>query len=153
LDKESIKALMCEMPHFDRLDNDELDIMAEYIDYQKMEADSTLVKEGDIGESLYYIISGEMEIKKEALDGRQAVLARFKKGATVGEMAIVEEKSTRSATAVILKETELLVLTRSRFDELSDSNPDIALKITQNIAKMISARLRHTSGRFADIFQ
>ncbi|MFQ5432782.1 MAG: cyclic nucleotide-binding domain-containing protein [Nitrospinota bacterium] len=153
MDKPSIKALMCEIPHFDRLDDDELDIMAEYIDYQKVEAGNTLVKEGDMGESLYYIISGEMEIQKEALDGRQAVLARFKKGATVGEMAIIEQKSPRSATAVTLKETELLVLTRSRFDELSDSNPGIALKITQNIANMISARLRHTSGRFADVYQ
>jgi len=144
---------MREIPHFDRLDNDELDIMAEYIDYQKVEADRTLVKEGDIGESLYYIISGEMEIKKEALDGRQAVLARFKKGATVGEMAIIETKSTRSATAITTKETELLVLTRSRFNELAESNSNIALKITQNIANMISARLRHTSGRFADVFQ
>ena len=152
MDKESVKALMREMPHFDRLDNGELDILAEYIDYQKVEADSTLVKEGDTGESLYYIVSGEMEIKKEALDGRQAVHARFKKGATVGEMAIVEEKSTRSATAVALKETELLVLTRGRFDELAGINPNIALKVTQNIANMISARLRHTSGRFADIF-
>jgi CRP-like cAMP-binding protein len=48
---------------------------------------------------------------------------------------------------------ELLVLKRKNFDELAENNPRIALKITQNIAIMISARLRHTSGRFADVFQ
>jgi len=141
------------IPHFNRLEDDELDIMADHIDYQKVAAGTTLVKEGDTGEALFYIISGEMEIHKEALDGRQAVLARFNKGATVGEMAIIEKKSTRSATAITLKDTELLVLTRRRFDELADSYANIALKITQNIANMISARLRHTSGRFADVFQ
>ena len=153
MDKPAIKALMRKLPHFDRLDDDQLDIMAEYIEYQKVEAGNTLVKEGENGESLYYVISGEMEINKEALDGRHAVLARFKKGATVGEMAIIENRSTRSATAITITETELLVLNRDRFNELVDSNPSIALKITQNIANMISARLRHTSGRFADVFQ
>ena len=153
MDKPAIKALMREMPHFDRLDDEELEIMSKHIDYQKVAAGKTLVKEGDTGESLYYVISGEMEINKEALDGRHAVLARFKKGATVGEMAIIENKSTRSATAITITETELLVLNRTRFNELAESNPNIALKITQNIANMISARLRHTSGRFADVFQ
>jgi CRP-like cAMP-binding protein len=153
MDKNEIKTLMGTIPHFDNLDDSELEIMADYIDFQIVEKGKLLVKEGSLGDSLYYVISGEIEINKEALDGRQAVLARFKKGATVGEMSIVEKSSRRSATAVTLTDVELLVLTRANFDELAENNPRIALKITQNIAIMISARLRHTSGRFADVFQ
>ncbi len=152
MDKNAIKALMCEIPHFDQLESEELEVMAEHMDYKKVAMGTTLVKEGSVGDSLFYIIDGEIEIKKEALDGTQAILARFKKGATVGEMAIVEKKSTRSATAITIKDTELLMLTRKSFDDLSKNHPKIALKVTQNIATMISARLRHTSGRFADVF-
>ena len=152
MDREAKKAIMVKMSHFDRLEKDELDIMADHIEFTTVKKDVTLVTEGSLGDSLFYIIDGEIEIKKEALDGTQAILARFRKGATVGEMAIVEKKSTRSATATTIKKTELLMLTRESFDDLSKNHPKIALKVTQNIATMISARLRHTSGRFADVF-
>ncbi|GMT42733.1 MAG: hypothetical protein IEMM0002_1144 [bacterium] len=153
MDKNIIKTLMCEVPHFDMLDKNELEIMADHIDYMKVDKGNTLVKEGSVGDSLFYVIRGLIEIQKEALDGRQTVLARFSKGATVGEMAIVEKAVTRSATATSLERSELLVLTRKSFDELAKSHPTVALKIVQNIAGMLSQRLRYTSGRFADVFQ
>lgn len=149
---DAIKAAMCEIPQFDTLETAELDTMANLIDYRKVPAGTMLVKEGSVGDSLYYIVTGKVEIKKEAVSGQQTVLAQFSKGSTVGEMSLVEKRSTRSATAMTLEDSELLVLTRENFDRLGDSNPKIALKIVRNIAGQISARLRYTSGRFADIF-
>jgi len=144
---------MCEVPHFDTLENDELAVMAEHVQFIMVDKGETLIKEGSVGDSLFYVVAGLIEIKKEALDGRQAVLAKFGKGSTLGEMAIVEKSVTRSATATALDVSELLVLTRESFDELSENHPRIALKIAKNIAGMLSQRLRHTSGRFADVFR
>jgi len=152
MDKKVIKTLMCEIPHFDTLENDELEVMAEHVEFMKVDKNATIVKEGSAGDSLFYIITGLIEIKKEALDGRQTVLAKFSKGSTLGEMAIVEKSTARSATATALEASELLILTRKSFDELAENHPRIALKIAKNIAGMLSQRLRHTSGRFADVF-
>ena len=153
MDLKTIKTLMCEVPHFDGLDSAELEILAPLMELKRVEKGTMVVKESASGDSLYYIVDGQIEIRKEALDGRQTVLARFKKGSTIGEMSIIEKNAPRSASAMALVDSDLLVLTRKNFDVLVEDHPRVALKIMQTIASLIGARLRHTSGRFADIFE
>jgi len=149
---EYIKTLMCEVPQFDQLTTEELDVLAKHVFRQKAAKGTVLCKEGNQGDSLFFIISGIIEIKKESIDGRQTVLARFNKGASVGEMSLIEN-SPRSATAVVIEDSELLILTTDNFERLVDSSPQVGIKILRNIAKSLSVRLRHTSGRFADVFK
>ncbi len=151
-DREYIKGLMCEVPQFDQLTADELDALSNMVFCQRIPAGTVLTKEGTRGDSLFYIVNGRIEIKKESVDGRQTVLARFNKGASVGEMSLIEE-SPRSATAVALDDVEILILTRQSFDTLLERNPQVGIKILKNIAKSLSTRLRYTSGRFADVFR
>lgn len=153
MDSKTLKVLMLEIPQFDKLDNSEVDILANHIEYREASAGTTLLEEGTSGYSLFYIVKGVIEIKKEALSGRQTVLARFAKGSTVGEMSLIEDHSKHSATATVIEDSELLILSQKSFNNIKDSFPKIAIKILQNIAVSISSRLRHTSGRFADIFQ
>lgn len=153
MDKDSKIALMNEIPQFDKLNSEEMSIVADIIEYREAKANTVLVKEGSVGDSLFYVVGGQIEIKKETMDGRQAVLARYRKGASVGEMALVEEVSTRSATAIALEDTELLILSREKFDKLVEDHPRVAIIILKNIASIISTRLRYTSGRFADVFK
>ncbi|MBI5814925.1 MAG: cyclic nucleotide-binding domain-containing protein [Nitrospinae bacterium] len=149
---EQIKTLMFEVPEFDQLSNEEIDILAKHIFHKSVPAGTVLCKEGMSGDSLFYIVNGKIEIRKESMDGRQTVLARFNKGASVGEMSLVEE-SPRSATATAVEDVELLILTRGSFETLLNENPYVGVKILRNIAKALSRRLRFTSGRFADVFK
>tara|TARA_B100000315_G_scaffold36952_1_gene31547 strand:- start:1333 stop:1794 length:462 start_codon:yes stop_codon:yes gene_type:complete len=153
MDKSNLKVLMCEVPQFDKLDSDEIEIMADHVVYRKLPAGATLLEEGGSGDALYYVVEGLIEIKKEAMDGTQTILSHFTKGAAIGEMALIEENSKRSATAKALKDSELLVLLRKNFNDIKENNPKLAIKILQNIASSIATRLRHTSGRFADVFK
>lgn len=150
--REHIKALMCEVPQFDQLNAAEIDILSQYIEKENASSGMVLCKEGSMGNSLFYIVKGKIEIKKEATDGRQTVMAQFNKGSTVGEMSLIED-TPRSATATALEDVELLVLTHVNFEKILEINPAIGIKILRNIAKSISTRLRHTSGRFADLFK
>lgn len=150
--EEYIKALMCEVPQFDQLSPEELDILTRHVYRQTAPEGTVLCKEGSAGDSLFYIVDGVIEIRKESLDGRQTVLARFNKGASVGEMSLVEN-SPRSATATVIKDAELLILTTDNFERLLSDSPQVGIKILRNIARSLSTRLRHTSGRFADVFK
>ncbi len=150
---DEIKLVMSEIPQFDKLTNEERDIVARRIKFRAAQAGEMLIKEGAIGESLFYIVKGKMEIEKENIKGHQTVLARFGKGTTVGEMSLIDDRVARSATARVIEDTELLVLTRENFDKIVDEYPKTAIKILKNIASSIGVRLRHTSGRFADIFE
>ena len=151
-DSEYIKSLLGEVPQFDTLSKEEMEKVSDYIVYRSAEAGSILTKEGDRGDSLYYIISGRIQVSKDSPEGKQTVLARFNKGASVGEMSLIED-TPRSATAMALDVTELLILTRSGFESLVAAHPYIGIKILRNIAKSLSTRLRYTSGRFADMFR
>tara|TARA_Y100000031_G_C8185603_1_gene368791 strand:- start:673 stop:1134 length:462 start_codon:yes stop_codon:yes gene_type:complete len=153
MDKSDLKVLMCEVPHFDKLNSDELDIIANYVQYRKMSVGTTFLEEGTFGNALYYVVEGLIEIKKEAMDGSQTVLAHFRKGAAIGEMSLIEENCKHSATAIVIKDSEFLVLSRKNFNDIIEQNPRLAIKILQGIACSIAARLRHTSGRFSDIFK
>lgn len=149
---EYIKTLMCEVPEFDQLDGDEIDLLSRHIFHRHVAGGTTLCREGSVGDSLYYIINGRIEIRKESVDGRQAILARFGKGSSVGEMSLVED-SPRSATATAIEDVEILILTRAGFETLLTTHPQIGVKVLRNIAKSLSKRLRFTSGRFADVFR
>ena len=153
MDRNALKILMCEVPQFDKLDSDEIEIMADHVEYRKMPAGATLLEEGSSGDSLYYVVGGIVEIRKESMDGTQTILSQFTKGAGIGEMGLIDENSKRSATATVIKESEFLVLSRKNFKDIKEKNPEIAIKILTSIACTIAARLRHTSGRFADIFK
>tara|TARA_B100000315_G_scaffold33171_1_gene27832 strand:- start:611 stop:1072 length:462 start_codon:yes stop_codon:yes gene_type:complete len=153
MDKSTLKVLMCEVPQFDKLDSGEIEIMADHVEYRKMPAGTILLEEGSSGDSLYYVIGGIVEIRKEAMDGTQSILSQFTKGAAIGEMGLIDMNSKRSATAKVVEESEFLVLTRKNFNDIIEKNPKIAIKVLISIACTISSRLRHTSGRFADIFK
>lgn len=152
MDKNALKALMCEIPQFDRLSTDEIDSLSRYVEYVEMSAGSTMIREGTPGDSLFYIVDGLVEIKKESEDGQQVVVAHFKNGSSLGEIGLIEEKSKRSATAVVMQDSQFLTLSRESFLKIIDTEPKLAIKILLNITLSLASRLRYTSGRFADVF-
>lgn len=151
-EKKYVKSLMSEVPQFDALAPEEMALVSDYVVRKNVVAGEVLTKEGDRGDSLYYIVSGRIQISKDSNEGTQTVLARFNRGASVGEMSLIED-TPRSATATALDPAELLIMTRQGFDDLVKKHPDIGVKILKNIAKSLSTRLRYTSGRFADMFR
>ncbi len=68
-----------------------------------------LMKEGEKGEEAYVIVSGEVEVYK-TIDGKHVSLVHLKPGATVGEMALIDD-SLRSASVVALHDTVVMVIT------------------------------------------
>lgn len=152
MNSQEIKTLMMDISLFDQLNPEELDVVAKHVEYVKIKKGTVILKEGNLGATLFYIISGKIEIKKESMDGKQIVLSQFAKGSIVGELALLERESRRSATAETIEECEILSLSRTKFDEMVKSNPNIGIVILREIGSILAKRLRSTSGRFADLF-
>ena len=103
---------------------------------RNLSAGEVLFNEGEEGDSLYFIQSGEVEIY-QASDGK--IFELLDAGDYFGEMALLEEKP-RSASARIRTDASLLRLERAAFMTLLKKNPSLGLKMTS----AISARLRTT---------
>lgn len=105
----------------------------------------TVFREGDMGNSFYVLIAGEVVVEK-LRDGRPVELTRLGPGECFGEMALVGN-DVRSATVRALVQ----VVAMRFYRELVDSNPESASAIYRNIARILAARLGESSLRLADL--
>jgi CRP-like cAMP-binding protein len=98
-----------------------------------------LFHEGDDGDDMYIIQSGRVAIKKKVKDS-DTTLAVLEKGDFFGEMAILE-RLPRSATAEVVEEGDLIVISGEMFGDMIKANPEIAVRMLRKQ----SIRLRETN--------
>jgi NADH dehydrogenase len=83
------------------------------------ESNEIIFHEGDIGDYLYIITSGKVEVLKN-IEGKSTPVATLGKGEYFGEMALVNQR-TRSATVRCIEATDVLALRKTDFGLLVSS--------------------------------
>ncbi len=104
-----------------------------------------IFQKGDPGSSMMAVIRGKVKICTQSVDGKELVLNIISRGGLFGEIALLDGEP-RTADAVALEETDLLVLERSRFQPFLSERPDLALRLITVLCK----RLRQTSEHLED---
>jgi CRP-like cAMP-binding protein len=100
---------------------------------------TVLFNEGDEGEEMYIVRSGQVAIKKRVPHGEK-VVAVLEKGDFFGEMAMLE-RIPRTAGAEMMEDGDLIVLGSRDFDELVKNIPEMAVRMLRKY----SLRLRETT--------
>jgi len=108
-----------------------------------------IFREGDMGDALFMILSGEVRISKNIHGVGEEALAFLKEGSYFGEMALVGAESPRSASAICQSRTEMAKLTRADFLELLERNPKVGVEILWSFVTTLSHRLRESNERMA----
>lgn len=80
------------------------------------ETNEVVFHQGDIGDFLYIIVNGQVEIFNE-VDGKEQHITKLSKGEFFGEMSILNEKQ-RTATVRCLEPCDLLAIRKSDFGVL-----------------------------------
>lgn len=121
-------------------------------------AGTTILHEGDMGDFMYVIVSGRVEIAKNAPETPEGkrVLAEFSAGDSFGEMALVDHL-TRSASVIALTDCTLLRIGERCWATPTAGSGALALrpdelwirKLYRNIAVLLSQRLRYTNARIS----
>ena len=145
MDKEGIKRLMKQIPRFNELDANEIDLMAPYLDYRQEPDKSIIVEEGEIGNDIFYIVSGEAKVSVRLPAGSDSTLIMLGKGEVVGEMAVLGLDNKRSATVTSVSEIELLILSKENYESLVEQHNRIAFKILKSITSNLCERIKHQS--------
>jgi signal transduction histidine kinase len=105
-----------------------------------VEPGDCLIKEGDWGDSLLVILSGEVEVVRDTGD-TETMLAHFGAGSFVGEMSLIDN-APRTASVRSLTKSEVLEITKEQFDRLLDESPDAC----RALVRTILGRLKSTEG-------
>lgn len=121
---------------FERLDEDELGELAAVIDDEKLSVGKTLFQAGDLGESLYIIKKGAVELFVKDTTGQKILLKIAEEGDIFGEISMLDNRP-RSASALALEDTELFALDRDDLLLLFSKKPDAGLNMLAAMSEML----------------
>ncbi|XXJ21672.1 Crp/Fnr family transcriptional regulator [Desulfovibrio caledoniensis] len=96
--------------------------------------------EGSKGDAAYILTEGKIEISG-TVEGRKKVFAILKPISIFGEMALFLEDGVRTATAIALEDSKVIVVTRDDLDEFMRKSP----KVIASIITVLVNRLKSTT--------
>lgn len=139
------------MSIFKGLDDKELDVVKEYFDVESYSAGDTIICDCEIGNKMYLLLEGEVEISKRLtlkvsqsdFDERDKQLIRLNADMNTffGEMALFEDDSIRSASVITTEESRCAVITKENFEKLCKFDFKIGYVILHNIINVLCKRL------------
>jgi CRP-like cAMP-binding protein len=95
-----------------------------------------VVRQGDVGDCMYVIQDGDVEVLKEE-DGVQTVVDTMHTGDIFGEMAIID-KTVRSSTVRASSPVRIMTIDKKTFVRRVQEDPSLAL----TVLKVMSQRVR-----------
>ncbi|EKG12465.1 hypothetical protein MPH_10422 [Macrophomina phaseolina MS6] len=103
-----------EVPLLSSLTPYERSKIADALETKKYPAGTTIIQEGDVGESFYILESGEAEVYKRGID---KPVKRYSKGDYFGELALLND-APRAASVVSTTEIKVATLGKDGFQRL-----------------------------------
>lgn len=100
---------------------------------------ASIYSEGHRPLYLYYVVSGKVKTYRTNDDGKELITGMYKDGDFVGYIALLEE-SLYKDSAEALEGTELMLIPKSDFTQLVNSNPEISKKFIRMLANNVSER-------------
>ena len=120
---------------FEPLDDKIVKQIAQQCFEREFAAGDYIIRQGEPGLGLYFIIQGAVKVEIET-HGRSVPVAQLQPGAFLGELSIVDEQA-RSANVVCLESTQCLLLTRDSFSKLMNKHPEILVQMVKTLARRI----------------
>lgn len=103
---------------------------------EKFPAGTTLIRQGETGDALYLLLSGEVAVLMRDVNGNWRHVATLTRGAIIGELAVLYQ-IPRTATVLAHTDVVALSLGKEAYQELSQKAPVFA----SNIGKEAAGRL------------
>ena len=115
-------------------------LLSDFFVVENRTAGEYLFKEGDKGESLYFVGSGTVVVVLKIPRQAERILRKYKAGAILGEMAIYTGEN-RTASVRIESDARLFRLDKEKLEEMSRRFPASTAALHTYIVKVLSERL------------
>ena len=123
------------VPLFANLSPADLKQVAALADEEIFNVGDELGHEGDVGDMMFIIVSGEVKVCSQR-DGQEFEIARRKAGDYVGEMSIIG-REPRMASLVAAGDVRTLCIDQKSFEGLIRERPDVSLAIIRELNKRL----------------
>jgi len=131
--------LLAKIPFFADLPLEELDDLANMLDVRELQPSEILFSEGDLGEHLYVVVEGELEVLMAAGKPQELLLNILRDGEYLGEMSLIMEGGIRTASARARRASTLLSMSRAQFKNLIQRHPLLATSLVRVLSQRLDA--------------
>ena len=128
--------LLSSVPIFSELESSVLKELHSRMDKRSYQENNMILMEEEFGNTLFIICRGSVKITRIREDDREVIFAMLGEGEFFGELSLLDGK-TRSANAVALEHTDVLVLKRHDFIASLEEHPKIAIGLLTELARRI----------------
>src|SRR5499433_428296 len=128
----------------------EIEALASRMTWRALQAGQLLFREGEVGNEMYFVLSGRLLISKTVARNVDKVLTRMGAGDFFGEMNLFGGLQ-RSATVQAETNTELLVLDRDTLTSVVEHNPHAGLAFFTALVREFSQRLSATDDLVSEV--
>ena len=128
--------LLLNVPIFSNLDEKQISFIATKMRNKKYSKSDIILMEDEVGDTFFIILEGSVKVTRDSEDGMEVILAVLSSGNFFGEISLLDGK-TRSANAIALEKTSLMILKRNDFLQLLKEIPQISISLLSELAKRI----------------
>lgn len=139
--------LISKIPLFEEMEEIEILETARIMVREEFRAGDAVFDEGDVGDKMYIIMKGALDIIKggsKNVPGQ--ILVTLKAGDFFGEMSLIDD-ALRSASVMAVKDSVLFSMHKKDLTLLLDNAPTIAAKIYKFFVITLNQRLRETNDK------
>ena len=122
---------------FHPLSDEELNMVAARLRPLHYAAGERIIEEGAAGDSLFLVDRGEVRVLRR-LGGTPREIARLGEGECFGEMAMLTGQQ-RTATVVAATDVDVFMIDKAGFQDILAGNPDVAVDISELLARRRAA--------------
>jgi CRP/FNR family cyclic AMP-dependent transcriptional regulator len=128
--------ILAQIELFEHLEEEDRQGLADVVDSIDLGAGETLFRAGEPGDSLFIVAHGEVELFIKDTAGQKIILTVAREGEMFGELALLD-RGARTATAIALADSQLLVLDRDDLLMLFQKTPVSALRLLAAMSQMM----------------
>jgi serine/threonine protein phosphatase PrpC len=132
--------MLKQMPLFRHLIYKEILRVVNVTQVREYAAGDELLKEGLPGDEMFVLLRGKIRLHKN-----NAFITYLTPGAHIGEMALVDPRQPRSASATAEERSRVLILRRRDFYEIIRKEPQLSVKLLWSFVQVLADRLRKTT--------
>tara|TARA_A100001011_G_scaffold331856_1_gene358525 strand:- start:17453 stop:18133 length:681 start_codon:yes stop_codon:yes gene_type:complete len=128
--------LLLNVPIFSNLDDNQISFILSKMTKKNYSKSEIILMEDEVGDTFFIILEGSVKVTRDSEDGREVILAVLSSGNFFGEISLLDGK-TRSANAIAVEKTSLMILKRNDFLQLINEIPQISISLLSELAKRI----------------
>lgn len=108
-----------------------------------------IIREGEVGDTFYLLVSGRVEVRKELKKGRFKTLVELGPAEMFGEVGFLGAEK-RTASVVVTEDCHVLEFKREAMVKVIKLYPEIGVKLYAGMARELASRLARSDEALRD---